>query len=137
MKRVVQIVRYLFAVFFIISGLDYFLGFMPLPKMTGMAQTLIEAMVASGYLMTFVKITEILGGILLLFNLLTPLALAVLAPIMLNILLFNLFLNPSAIPFSFVLLLIYLGLVWNYHKKLLGVFQTEPKLSKPSKGFTI
>lgn len=29
MKRVVQIVRYLFAVFFIISGLGYFLGFMP------------------------------------------------------------------------------------------------------------
>lgn len=137
MKRVVQIVRYLFAVFFIISGLGYFLGFMPLPKMTGMAQQLIEAMVASGYVMTFVKITELLGGILLLWNLLTPLALAVLVPIMLNILLFNLFLNPSAIPFTFVLLLIYLGLIWNCHERLLGVFQTEPKLSKSSKGFTI
>jgi uncharacterized membrane protein YphA (DoxX/SURF4 family) len=125
MKRAIQILRYLFALFFIISGLGYFMDFMPLPKMTGMAQQLVGAMVGSGYLMILVKLTEIAGGLLLLCNLLAPLALAVLAPVMLNILLFNLFLNPSTVPFSAVLLVIYLGLVWNYRARLMLVFNKE------------
>lgn len=125
MKRTIQIIRYLFAIFFIASGLGYFAGFMPLPPMTGMAKQLIDAMVASGYFMGFVKITELAAGLLLLCNFLAPLALAILAPVLINILLFNFVLNPSAIVMSIVIFIIYLVLVWSYREKFSVVFRSD------------
>lgn len=125
MKRFIQIIRYLFAVFFVLSGLGYFMGFMPLPQMTGTAQQLVDAMVNSGFLMNLVKITEILAGLLLLCDLIAPLALVIMAPVLLNILIFNLVLNPSAIAFSIVLFIIYLGLVINYRARFMTLISRE------------
>jgi len=124
MKKVALVVRILFAIFYIYSALGYLLGFSPLPKMDGMAQQLVGAMVGS-YLMAFVKLTELVGGILLLFNFLAPLALAVLAPITLNIFLFNLTLNPSLIVLSLIMLLIHAGLTWNYRERFTLFFNKE------------
>lgn len=109
----------------LLSGLGYFLGFMPLPQMEGTAQQLIDAMVGSGYLMNFVKMTELIGGTLLLFNISAPLGLIFLAPIVLNILVFNTVLNPAMIIFSLVITLIYIGLVWNYRVRFMALFVKE------------
>lgn len=125
MKRVFQIIRYLFAAFYILSALGYFFGFMPMPKMDGKALELMGAMAGSGYLLIFVKLTELVGGILLLIDLFGPLALAVLAPITLNIFLFNLVLNPSQLPLALIMLLIHLGLTWNYRKRFILILRSE------------
>lgn len=135
MKRFLQVLRIIFGLFFAFSGLGYFLGFMPLPQMTGTAKILIDAMVSSGYLMNFVKVTELIGGFLLLFDLLAPLALSILAPIILNILLFNLVLNPAMIVFSLVLTIIYLILVFNFRDRLTVIFQKENDSSKVGQSF--
>ncbi|MEI2354911.1 DoxX family membrane protein [Mesobacillus zeae] len=116
------VLRYLFAIFYVYSALGYFFGFMPLPPMTGMAQQLIDAEVASG-LMTFVKITELVGSILLFSDLLAPLALAVLAPITINILFFILVLNPSLTVLGVVMFLVHLVLVLNYRERFMLLFR--------------
>lgn len=126
MNKVIQVLRFLFAIFFIFSGLGYFIGFMPLPEMTGAAKQLIDAMVNSGYLMNFIKVTELVGGVLLLFDFLAPLALTFLAPIMLNILIFNIALNPAAIVMTIILTLIYLVIVWNYRARFTNLIHKEP-----------
>lgn len=130
MKRVFQIIRLLFALFFIYSSLGVLLGFAPPPKLTGMAGQLAHAMVASGYLMTFVKLTELAAGVLLLFDLLAPLGLVILAPLTLNILFFNLFLNPSLIFESVLIILVHLALAWNYRYRYLAVFQSKEELTE-------
>lgn len=122
MKKVSLVLRYLFAIFYVFSALGYFLGFLPLPKMTGMAQQLISTEVAAG-LMNFVKITELVGGILLFSDLLGPLALAVLAPITLNILFFMLVLNPSSAVLGVIMFLIHLVLVLNYRERYMLLFK--------------
>ncbi|WP_248737846.1 DoxX family membrane protein [Neobacillus rhizosphaerae] len=114
--------RYLFAIFYVYSALGYFFGFMQLPEMTGMAQQLINAEVDSG-LMTFVKITELVGGILLFSDLLGPLALAILAPITINILFFILVLNPSLTGLGVSMFLIHLLLVLNYRERYMLLFR--------------
>lgn len=126
MKKATTVLRFLFAIFYIYSALGYFFGFMPLPKMEGMAKQLIDAMVASGYLMFFVKLTELVGGVLLLFNSSGLLGLAVLAPITLNILLFNLVLNPALMGLGIIMFVIHLALVWNYRQKFMAVLRKEP-----------
>ena len=124
MKIFFRILRYLFAAFYIFSALGYLFGFMHLPKMDGMAQQLISAM-ASSYLMSFVKLTELAGGVLLLFSVTSPLALAVLAPVTLNIFAFDLILNPSLLVLALIMLIIHLILVWNFRERFLLVFRKE------------
>jgi uncharacterized membrane protein YphA (DoxX/SURF4 family) len=122
LKKVSLVLRYLFAAFYIYSALGFLFGFMPLPKMTGMAQHLIDAEVSSG-LMTFVKITELVGSILLLSDLLAPLALALLAPITINILFFILVLNPSLTGLGVSMFLVHLVLVLNYRERYMLLFK--------------
>ncbi len=58
--------------------------------------------------------TQTLGGALLLLNRLVPLALALLAPVIVNIVLFHLYLAPSGIPIAATVAGLELFLAWRY-----------------------
>jgi uncharacterized membrane protein YphA (DoxX/SURF4 family) len=60
------------------------------------------------------KATEVVAGLLLLGGLFVPLALAVLAPIIINIIGFHLFLEPSGLPIPLAVLAAELYLAWSY-----------------------
>jgi uncharacterized membrane protein YphA (DoxX/SURF4 family) len=59
------------------------------------AEEFMGALVASGYLMVVVALVEIGTGIMLLINRYQPLALVILFPVLLNALLFHIFLAPA------------------------------------------
>ena len=96
MKIATIAVRLLLGLAFAVFGADFFFHFLPQPKPEGAAGELAGAMYNSGYLFHAVKLIELAGGILLLSGLFTPLALTLLAPIVVNIVLFNLFLTPPS-----------------------------------------
>ena len=89
MPRAVTAARYALGALFFVFGLNGFLGFIPQPPHPAAASALLEAFVASGYLMTLVKLTETVGGALLLANRFVPLALVALLPVTVNIFLFH------------------------------------------------
>ena len=72
------------------------------------------ALFASGYLFPLLKATEVVAGLLLLGGLFVPLALAVLAPIVVNIVGFHLFLAPSGLALPLAVLAAELYLAWTY-----------------------
>jgi hypothetical protein len=118
--------RALLGLVFFVFGLDYFLHFMPAPQgpFPAGAMALGGAMMKSGYLFELIKGTEVLCGALLLGNLFVPLALVVIAPVVVNIVAFHAFLEPAGLPLAFILvaLLAYLG--WAYReafRPLLGM----------------
>lgn len=78
-------------------GLAMILGWMPQqnPAMPEKAMLFMQGIVATGYFLPFLKITETLAGALLFFKRLSPLALIILAPITLNIFLMHVFLTPE------------------------------------------
>lgn len=78
------------------------------------AAALGEAMMKSGYLFQFVKVTEVLVGLLLLSNRFVPLALTIAAPVVLNIVAFHAFLAPQGLAIPVVLLALHLYLAWSY-----------------------
>lgn len=80
---------------FTLFGLNFFFHFLPQPPLPEPALNLIMAMAGSGYLMILVKVTEIVGGLLLLTGKYQYLALLLLAPISVNIAAFHLFLDPA------------------------------------------
>ena len=97
MKKAKLIVRILLGLMVLVFGLNKFLQFMPMPPMPEAAGEFMGALVTSGYLMVVVALVEIATGIMLLINRFQPLALLILFPVLLNALLFHLFLAPAGI----------------------------------------
>ncbi|MBK8397161.1 MAG: DoxX family protein [Leptospiraceae bacterium] len=112
MSKIPMIVRYLMGLIFFVFGLNGFLHFID-PGLKGAPLDFIMTLVNSGYLMTLIKITEIIVGVMLLANLYVPLALVMIAPISLNIFLFHAFLEPQGLPVGIALVVfnVYLGYV--------------------------
>lgn len=81
---------------FIIFGLNFFLNFLPNPPMEegSPPAMFIGAMYSTGFL-GFVKILEILGGVLTAIPKMRRLGLLILGPIVVNILAFNIFVAPG------------------------------------------
>ncbi len=96
-ERLVKIIRVLLALILIIFGLNKFLNFMPLPPMPEAAQAFMGALIETGYLMVIVAIVEIIAGIFLLINRYSAFMLILIFPILLNALLFHLFLDLKGI----------------------------------------
>jgi len=92
MKHIPTIARYLLGLIFVVFGLNFWLGFIPVPPPPedSAAAAFMGAIYASGFL-TVVKILEVLGGALLLAGRYVNFALAVLGPIVVNIVLYHIF----------------------------------------------
>ena len=86
MRTVSVIARYLAGVIFLVFGLNGFLNFIPLPG----------ALYVSHYLWLIFAF-QVIAGVLLLVNRYVPLAVAVLAPVIFNILVFHALMAPSGL----------------------------------------
>ena len=103
MKKLPLIARILLGLIFFVFGLNGFFNFLPAPPMPDKAAAFAGGLMASGYFFPFLKATEVLCGALLLAGAMVPLALVVLAPIIVNIILFHGFLAPSGLPLALVI----------------------------------
>jgi uncharacterized membrane protein YphA (DoxX/SURF4 family) len=112
--KLVLAARILLGLIFFVFGLNFFLHFIPTPPMAGPAGAFAGAMFATGYLFILVKVVEVACGLLLLAGQFVPLALALLAPIVVNIVCFHAFLAPSGIALPLVVLALEVFLAWSY-----------------------
>jgi uncharacterized membrane protein YphA (DoxX/SURF4 family) len=99
---------------FTVFGLNFFLHFLPTPAPPPGAAAFAGALFASVYLFPLLKTIEVVAGLLLLTGRFVPLSLAVLAPIVVNIVGFHLFLAPSGTPLALAVLAAELYLAWTY-----------------------
>src|SRR6516162_10260011 len=96
-RTATAIIRILLGVIFLVFGLNGFLNFMPQPKdLPQEIITISGALMKAGYL-TVVSGAEVIIAVLLLVNRVVPLALALLAPIIVGILTFHVFIAPATI----------------------------------------
>jgi uncharacterized membrane protein YphA (DoxX/SURF4 family) len=123
MKYVIIIVRVLLGLQFVIFGSNAFLKFMPMPEMHGQAGAFITALVGSGY-MYVIAVLQVLGGLCLLLGArFVPLGLTLLGPVIVNIVLYHLFLDTNGLPIAIVVALLALFLLWIYRFKFPAIFQ--------------
>jgi uncharacterized membrane protein YphA (DoxX/SURF4 family) len=112
------VARVLLGLLFFVFGLDWFVHFMPQPKEMPPAGAMDfgGALMKTGYMMELVKGTEVIGGALLLANCFVPFALAILAPVIVNIVALNVILAPSGMGYgmSVGLVVFELYLAWAY-----------------------
>ncbi|PYJ61762.1 MAG: DoxX family protein [Verrucomicrobia bacterium] len=108
------IVRVLLGLMFLVFGLNGLLNFIPAPKdMPQEIMTVMGALMKAGY-MTVVSGAEVLVAVLLLTNRFVPLALALLAPIIVGIITYHVAMQPATIGPGMVVLLMELYLAWAY-----------------------
>jgi putative oxidoreductase len=108
----VIIAQVLLGLVFLVFGLNGFLHFIPTPPPQGPAGEFGMALYKSGYFFPFLKGTEVICGLLLLVNKFSTLALLILAPIVINILLFHAFLGPDGLPMSIIIVGLLAYLAW-------------------------
>lgn len=123
MKYVIIIVRVLLGLMFIVFGSNAFLHFIPMPEMDGMAGAFISALAASGYLYV-IGALQVVGGLCLLAAArFVPLGLTLLGPVIVNILLYHIFLDRTGLPIAICVSLAAVFLLWIYRFKFPAIFQ--------------
>jgi uncharacterized membrane protein YphA (DoxX/SURF4 family) len=123
MKIVTIIVRVLLGLIFVVFGLNGFLHFIPMPPPDdSVAQKFAGILMSSGY-MSVVFVLQLVGGLLVLSGFFVPLGLTILAPIIVNILLFHLCLAPAGILPGAVAALLECFLIWRYWPNFAGLLR--------------
>jgi len=125
MKITVMIARILMGVVFVFFGLNGFLQFLKAPLPTGLAGQFLMALFQSHYVW-FICAVQIVGGVLLLLNRYVPLALALLGPVIVNIILYHLLLNPAAAQLAVVVKILWFFLFYRYRANFSGLFVQKP-----------
>ena len=120
--------RLMLGLIFLVFGLNGLLHFFSMPMPTGDAATWFGIMIGHHW-MNFVAVVQLVAGLLLLVGRFVPLALVLLAPVIVNILLYHALLWPHGYVLAVIataLELILAGLYWRSFAPLF-VPNPEPK----------
>ena len=123
MKIAMLIVRTLMGLLFIFSSATYLTGLIPPPPMEGAIKEFNEGLAASGYFVPLLKVTELLCGILLISGRFVPLALVILAPIVVNIFFVHLFIAREGLPIAVIVVAMELFLGYYYRDAFAPLFK--------------
>ena len=97
MKIATIIVRVLLGLLYAFSAIVVLFKLGEQPEPTGAVKTFMEGAIATKYLIPFIKITELVCGLLLISGRFVPLATVMIFPVTLNIFFFHIFVAPGAI----------------------------------------
>jgi len=120
MKIAVIIARVLMGLIFVFFGLNGFLQFLKAPMPTGLAGEFLTVLFQSHYVL-FICVVQVVGGLLLLVNRYVPLALTLLGPVVVNIILYHLLLNPAAADLAVVVTVCWFFLFYRYRQNFSGL----------------
>ena len=123
MKITVMIARVLLGIIFLVFGLNGFLHFIPQPPMPdGLSKQYVDVLQASHY-MVLVFAVQIVSGLLFLANRYVPLALTLIAPVIVNILLFHALMAPSGIGPGLLVTVLWTVVAFSVRSAFAGLLQ--------------
>jgi hypothetical protein len=122
MKIAAVIARLLLGFIFLVFGLNGFLHFIPSSPPSGTAGQFVGALFVSHYLVP-IFLLQIISAVLLLVNRYVPLALTLLAPIIVNILLIHILMLPSGLPLALVVSVLWIVVFLSVCSAFAGLFQ--------------
>src|SRR3989449_7646378 len=124
MRTASAIARYLAGVVFLVFGLNGFLNFIPLPPPGGIAGQFMGALYASHYLWVIFAF-QVVSAVLLRANRYVALAVAVLAPVIVNILTFHALMAPSGLPLAAFVAVLWAAIFIDVRPAFSGLFQSR------------
>ena len=125
MKLITVIARFLLGLIFLVFGLNGFLRFIPAPPPSGTAGQFVGVLFVSHYLVP-IFLLQIISAVLLLVNRYVPLALTLLAPIIVNILLIHILMLPTGLPLALVVTAAWIIVFLSVRSAFDGLLQRIP-----------
>jgi putative oxidoreductase len=123
LKITALIARLLLGIMFLVFGLNGFLHFIPQqPMPAGLAAQYMDVLTASHYLV-FVFLVQVICGFLFLIGRCVPFALLLIAPVIVNILLFHALMNPGGILPGILVTLFWFIVAYRLRAAFAGIFQ--------------
>ena len=120
MKLVATISRYLLGIVFLVFGLNGFLQFIPPQPLPPLAMQFFTVIVVSHFTV-MVFAFQILVGVLFLVNRYVPLAIVIVAALLVNILTFHITMQPAGLPIPIVVLILWLILALDHRPAFTGL----------------
>ena len=124
MRTASAIARYFAGIIFLVFGLNGFLNFIPMPPPEGIAAQFMGTLYASHYLWMIFAF-QLVAGVLLLVNRYVPLAVAVLAPVIVNILTFHALMAPSGLPLALFVAVLWTVIFVDVRPAFAALFQAR------------
>ena len=124
MKITTIIARYLLGLIFLVFGTNGFLHFIPMPPPAGIAGQFLGALFVSHYLVPIFLI-QVAGAILLLASRFVPLGLTLLAPVIVNIVLFHALMAPEGLPMAVVVTVLWVFAALGVRSAFVGLLQSR------------
>jgi len=122
MKIAATLARLLLGLIFVVFGSNAFLHFIPMPPPHGLAGDFTRALFVSHYFYV-VAILQIAGGILCLAGRFVPLGLTLLGPVIVNILLFHIFLERAGLPMAVTVSVLALVVILDRRSSFAGLLK--------------
>lgn len=113
-QKLTMLVRILFGLLFLVMGINYFYNFITLPPLPYEASNFMTALANTGYVLKLNAVLQIVAGLMLIFNFFVPLALVLLAPLIVHIALFHFYLDPSGLGLAITVVLVEIFLAAMY-----------------------
>ena len=128
MKLAITISRYLLGLMFTVFGLNGFLHFIPQPPPASPVALQFMTAMAGSHFFVLVFLVQLTAGILLLVNRFVPLALVLLAPVLVNILNYHILMDPSGLPAGIVAVILWFVVFYGVRGAFAGILRSTPAL---------
>jgi putative oxidoreductase len=122
MKIAALIARILLGIMFTVFGLNGFFHFIPQPMPTGQALAYFTVLGGTGY-MVLVFAIQLVSGVLFLIGKYVPLALTLIAPVIVNILLFHALMQPAGLGPGVLAVVLWAILFYKERDAFAGIFR--------------
>jgi uncharacterized membrane protein YphA (DoxX/SURF4 family) len=127
LKIVALIARILLGLEFLVFGLNGFLHFIPQPPLPpGDFATFVTILSTSHYMVPVFAL-QVIGAVLLLVGRFVPLGLALLGPVIVNILITHILFEPAGLPPGALAAVLWLALFFAYWKHFASLFTANAK----------
>jgi len=125
MKITATIARIILGCVLVFFGLNIFFQFLHMPPPpSGPAGDFARALFVSHYLYV-VAALQVIGGLLCLAGRFVPLGLTLLGPVIVNILLFHILLNPAGLPLAIIVTVLALIVLWHHRAAFAGLVKSR------------
>ncbi len=125
MKIASTIARYLLGIIFTVFGLNGFFNFIPPQPIPPLALQFVTVLMTSHYMVP-IFVIQLVCGLLFLANRYVPLALTLIGPVIFNILLVHLLMNPSGIAPGAIAAVCWFVVFYNVRSAFAGIFRKQP-----------
>ncbi len=131
MKVAVTICRILLGVMFTVFGLNGFFHFIPQPPPANPLAIQYMTVLTMSHYFALVFLVQVVAGVLLLSGRYIPLALALLAPVLVNILLYHSLMDPAGLPVAGFATILWIVLFVRFRPAFSGLFQSRLEAVQP------